>query len=90
MPEEGLPAKCVATMDALLAFPKAMLVRRLGTIGPARIGEVCDSWRAAVESLGESELTERGLTVLAEERRSHGTSSVSSRLLRTHSSCTSS
>ena len=46
---EGLPTECVATMDAILPFPKAMLTRRLGTIGPARVGELCGAVRATVD-----------------------------------------
>jgi len=38
---EGLPARSVAAVDSLLAFPKAMLVRRMGALAPARRGELC-------------------------------------------------
>jgi mRNA interferase MazF len=47
--QEGLPAECVATMDAILAFPKAMLVRRMGTLGAGRVHELCDAVRATVD-----------------------------------------
>lgn len=38
--DEGLPAGCVASFDNLRSFPKAMLVRRLGSLGP-RSHEIC-------------------------------------------------
>ena len=34
--EEGLPADGVAAMDNVLAFPKALLVRRMGALSPER------------------------------------------------------
>lgn len=37
---EGLPLESVAAFDNLMAFPKAMLVRRLGSLG-ARRHEIC-------------------------------------------------
>ncbi len=46
-PEEGLPVASVASFDNLRPFPKAMLVRRLGTLGP-RLDEIC---RAAATTL---------------------------------------
>lgn len=33
-PDEGLPVECVASFDNLRPFPKSMLVRRLGDLGP--------------------------------------------------------
>jgi mRNA-degrading endonuclease toxin of MazEF toxin-antitoxin module len=38
--DEGLPVACVASFDNLRPFPKTMLVRRLGSLGP-RSGEIC-------------------------------------------------
>jgi mRNA interferase MazF len=46
---EGLPTDCVAAMDAVLSFPKAMLHRHMGSIGPRRIGELCDALRSATD-----------------------------------------
>lgn len=46
-PEEGLPVASVASFDNLRPFPKAMLVRRLGTLGP-RLDAIC---RAAAATL---------------------------------------
>ena len=46
---EGLDVECVATMDNLLTFPKSMLVRRVGALGPSRRHEMCDALRAAVD-----------------------------------------
>lgn len=37
---EGLPAPSVASFDNLRAFPKALLLRRLGSLGP-RQHEIC-------------------------------------------------
>ena len=37
---EGLPVACVASFDNLRPFPKAMLVRRLGSLG-TRSREIC-------------------------------------------------
>lgn len=40
-PDEGLPGPCAASFDNLRPFPKAMLVRRVGSLGPARGYEIC-------------------------------------------------
>jgi mRNA interferase MazF len=48
-PAEGLRADCVATIDNMLAFPKAMLIRRMGTLGLPRFSELCGAWRAAID-----------------------------------------
>jgi mRNA interferase MazF len=47
--EEGLPAEGVATLDNLMTFPKAMLVRRMGALGAVRRAEPCDALRAAID-----------------------------------------
>jgi mRNA interferase MazF len=47
--EEGLPVGCVATLDNVLTFPKAMLVRRMGALEQGRRGEPCEALRAAVD-----------------------------------------
>ncbi len=39
-PDEGLPVECAASFDNLRPFPKAMLTRRLGSLG-ARVHEIC-------------------------------------------------
>ncbi|CAN5119034.1 type II toxin-antitoxin system PemK/MazF family toxin [soil metagenome] len=39
-PDEGLPHSSVASFDNLRPFPQAMLVRRLGSLGP-RSQELC-------------------------------------------------
>ncbi len=46
---EGLPAEGVATLDNVLAFPKSMLVRRMGALEPARRDEPCAALRAATD-----------------------------------------
>lgn len=38
---EGLPVESVASFDSLQPFPKAMLTRRLGALGGARLHEIC-------------------------------------------------
>ena len=48
-PEEGLPTECVATMDNLLTFPKSMLVRRMGSLSPARRADPCRAIEAAFD-----------------------------------------
>lgn len=40
-PPEGLPVESVASFDNLRPFPKVMLVRRLGMLGPDRRHEIC-------------------------------------------------
>jgi mRNA interferase MazF len=47
--EDGLPAEGVAALDNLLTFPKAMLVRRLGALGPERRREPCDALHAVTD-----------------------------------------
>ena len=47
-PAEGLRQPSVASFDNLQPFPKAMLVRRLGALGPERHHAIC---RAAAATL---------------------------------------
>lgn len=46
---EGLWAASAATIDNTLPFPKSMLVRRIGGLGPDRMPELCAAWRAAAD-----------------------------------------
>lgn len=46
--DEGLPVESVASFDDLRPFPKAMLVRRLGALGP-RQHEICRAAGAALD-----------------------------------------
>lgn len=48
-PDEGLAVECVANLDSTLAFPKAMLVRRLGILAAARSHEPCRALGAATD-----------------------------------------
>ena len=48
-PEEGLPAEGVAAFDDVQAFPKSMLVRRVGALAPGRRAEPCEALRAALD-----------------------------------------
>lgn len=45
---EGLPVACVASFDNLRPFPKAMLVRRLGSLG-TQAGEICRAAGATLD-----------------------------------------
>ena len=47
-PDEGLPIESVASFDNLRPFPKALLVRRLGALGP-RLDEVCRAAGASID-----------------------------------------
>jgi mRNA interferase MazF len=47
-PAEGLPIESVASFDNLRPFPKAMLVRRLGVLGP-RLHEICLTANATLD-----------------------------------------
>jgi mRNA-degrading endonuclease toxin of MazEF toxin-antitoxin module len=46
---EGLPVDSVAAFDGVTVFPRSMLVRRIGGLRPARIGELCDALAAATD-----------------------------------------
>lgn len=46
---EGLPVASAATMDAVLAIPKSMLVRRMGALAPERRPELCAALSAAID-----------------------------------------
>lgn len=47
-PQEGLPVQCVASFDNLRPFPKSLLLRRLGTLGP-RMHEICRAASATLD-----------------------------------------
>ncbi|MEX0755628.1 MAG: type II toxin-antitoxin system PemK/MazF family toxin [Actinomycetota bacterium] len=47
--DEGLEVECAATIDNVLAFPRSMLVRRLGALRLDRRDELCAAWRAAAD-----------------------------------------
>lgn len=46
---EGLPRRSVACFDNLRPFPKAMLVRRIGALGPDRSHDICRRAGAAID-----------------------------------------
>lgn len=48
-PDEGLPQASVAAFDNLQPFPKAMLVRRLGSLAPARQHAICIAAAATLD-----------------------------------------
>lgn len=47
--DEGLLVASAATMDNVLAFPKSMLVRRMGALSSERRHELCRALSAAVD-----------------------------------------
>lgn len=47
--EEGLPAEGVASLDNVLAFPKSLLLRRMGVLSMERRREPCEALRAAID-----------------------------------------
>jgi mRNA interferase MazF len=47
--DEGLPTECVAAFDATTVFPRAMLVRRVGSVAPTRLHELCDALAAVTD-----------------------------------------
>ena len=47
--DEGLPYPSVASFDNLRSFPKAMLVRKLGSLGDTRSGDICTAARATLD-----------------------------------------
>ncbi len=46
---EGLPGPSVATFDNLQPFPKAMLVHRIGALGPERSRDICRTAGATLD-----------------------------------------
>ena len=46
---EGLPVASVATVDNVLAIPKSMLVRRMGSLAPERQHELGEALFAAID-----------------------------------------
>lgn len=48
-PDEGLPRESVASFDNVRPFPKSMLVRRLGALGPTRRTDLCSVAAATLD-----------------------------------------
>jgi mRNA interferase MazF len=46
---EGLSVASAASMDAMLAIPKSLLVRRMGALPPERQRELCVALSAAID-----------------------------------------
>jgi len=46
---DGTPERCVLSFDNILTIPKALLTERICALGPARMREVCQAWRDAVD-----------------------------------------
>ena len=47
--DEGFQTECVAALDATTVFPRSMLARRIGTLAPTRMHELCDALAAAAD-----------------------------------------
>jgi mRNA interferase MazF len=47
--DDGLPTECVAAFDATTVFPRAMLVRRVGSVAPTRLHELCEALAAVTD-----------------------------------------
>ena len=47
--DEGLPVESVASFDSVTMFPRAMLVRRMGSLHPARRHELCAALTSATD-----------------------------------------
>ncbi|HKE76300.1 MAG TPA: type II toxin-antitoxin system PemK/MazF family toxin [Acidimicrobiales bacterium] len=46
---DGMPSPCVLTLDNIRQLRPVFLVRRITTLGPARMHEVCRALHAAVD-----------------------------------------
>lgn len=46
---EGLPQQSVASFDSVRPFPKAMLVHRIGALGPDRSRDICRTAGATID-----------------------------------------
>lgn len=47
--DEGLPVESVASLDNIETVSKAVLVRRIGALGPRRDHDVCEALRNVVD-----------------------------------------
>lgn len=47
--DEGLPDPCVASIDNMQVFVKALLTARAGSLAPDRVHDVCRAIQAAVD-----------------------------------------
>jgi mRNA interferase MazF len=46
---DGMPTDCVITFDNIATIQKIFLVRRMTTLSSARMAEVCDALRFAID-----------------------------------------
>jgi mRNA interferase MazF len=46
---DGMPARCVLALDALMPIRPALCTKRITTLSPARLAEVCDALGLAVD-----------------------------------------
>jgi mRNA interferase MazF len=46
---DGMPARCVLALDALVPIRPALCTRRITTLSPALLAEVCDALGLAVD-----------------------------------------
>ena len=47
--DDGMPDRCVLSLDNVLTVPKHRLVDRICSLGGERLAEVCDALRVAVD-----------------------------------------
>ena len=47
--KDGMPATCVLALDALMAVRPALCTRRITTLDPERLAEVCEALGVAVD-----------------------------------------
>jgi mRNA interferase MazF len=46
---DGMPARCVLALDALMPVRPALCTKRITSLSPARLAEVCEALRLAVD-----------------------------------------
>lgn len=45
--DDGMPRRCAVNFDNLLTLRYDLLIERIGSLGPDRMGEVCRAYRFA-------------------------------------------
>jgi mRNA interferase MazF len=46
---DGMFFECVVSLDNTMSVRRSMLTERITVLGPARMGEICDALRSAIE-----------------------------------------
>lgn len=47
--DDGMPSTCVVSLDNVQTIPRAYCTRRITTLGPERLDEVCRALRIAID-----------------------------------------